>query len=56
VATSAATTALLVLFWSRLVEPWNGIVQRAAVTVPLAAMAALAAELLRGDAPEPARG
>lgn len=56
VATSAATTALLVLFWSRLVEPWNGIVQRAAVTVPLAAMAGLAAELLRGGAPEPARG
>ena len=56
VATSAATTALLVLFWSRLVEPWNGIVQRAAVTVPLAAMAALATKLLRGDGPGPARG
>jgi hypothetical protein len=52
VATSAATTALLLLFWSRLVEPWNGIVQRAAVTVPLAAMAALATELLRVRDPE----
>jgi hypothetical protein len=48
-ATSAASTALLLLFWSRAVEPWNGIVQRAAVTVPLAAMAAFATELLRQD-------
>jgi hypothetical protein len=55
VATSAATTALLLLFWSRVVEPWNGIVQRAAVTVPLAAMAAFATQLLREDPPPPAR-
>jgi hypothetical protein len=55
VATSAATTALLLLFWSRLVEPWNGVVQRAAVTVPLAAMAALAIALLGRDARDPAR-
>jgi Protein of unknown function (DUF998) len=54
-ATSAATTALLLLFWSRAVEPWNGIVQRAAVTVPLAAMAAFATALLRHD-PQPPRG
>jgi hypothetical protein len=55
VATSAATTAPLLLFWSRVVEPWNGIVQRAAVTIPLAAMAALATALLREDPPPPAR-
>ncbi len=47
VATSLGTSALLALFWSRAVEPWNGVVQRVAVTVPLAAMAALAAHLLR---------
>jgi hypothetical protein len=50
-ATSAGTTALLGLFWSRAVEPWNGIVQRVAVTIPLAAMAALATDLLRHDPP-----
>ena len=51
IATSVATTALLVLFWSRAIEPWNGIVQRAAVTLPLGAMAALATELLRREPP-----
>lgn len=49
IATSVGSTALLALFWSRAVEPWNGIVQRVAVTVPLAAMAAFATELLRHD-------
>ena len=59
VATAAGTTVLLGLFWSRTVEPWNGVVQRVAVTVPLAAMAALALELLgqwparRGAGPRP---
>ncbi len=48
-ATSLGTTALLALFWSRAVEPWNGVVQRVAVTVPLGVMAALAAHLLRQD-------
>jgi hypothetical protein len=52
IATAAGSTALLGLFWSRLVEPWNGIVQRAAVTIPLAAMAAFATELLRHEPPE----
>jgi hypothetical protein len=45
-ATAAGTAALLGLFWSRTIEPWNGIVQRVAVTVPLGVMAALALELL----------
>jgi hypothetical protein len=49
IATSAASTALLGLFWSRAAEPWSGVVQRVAVTVPLTAMAVLAAELLRRD-------
>jgi hypothetical protein len=51
IATSVATTALLVLFWSRAIEPWNGVVQRAAVTLPLGAMVALATELLRREPP-----
>ncbi len=46
-AASVATAALLVVFWSRALEPWNGIVQRVAVTVPLGFMAALAWHLLR---------
>lgn len=45
-ATAAGTTVLLGLFWSRALEPWNGVVQRVAVSVPLAVMAALAVELL----------
>lgn len=48
------STALLALFWSRAVEPWNGIVQRVAVTVPLVAMAAFATELLRHEPPHEA--
>jgi hypothetical protein len=51
IATSVASTAPLALFWSGVVEPWNGIVQRVAVTVPLGAMAAFATELLRHDHP-----
>jgi Protein of unknown function (DUF998) len=43
------SAALLGLFWSRAVEPWNGVVQRVAVTVPLGVMAALALDLLRRD-------
>ncbi len=59
-AYAAGTAALLVLFWSRAIEPWNGIVQRFAVTVPLGVMAALAVRLLsRGNVrpapPEPPR-
>ena len=46
VAATAGAAALLGLFWSRALEPWNGIVQRVAVTVPLAVMVALALELL----------
>jgi hypothetical protein len=49
IATSAASTTLLLLFWSRALEPWNGIVQRVAVSVPLVGMAVLAAELLRRE-------
>lgn len=51
IATSVGSTALLALFWSRAVEPWNGIVQRVAVTLPLGAMAAFATELLRHHPP-----
>lgn len=49
IAVTVVSTALLVLFWSRAVEPWNGIVQRIAATIPLGAMAALATELLRHE-------
>lgn len=46
-ASGFATTLLLGLFWSKLIEPYNGIVQRIAVTIPAAAMAALAVGVLR---------
>jgi hypothetical protein len=46
-ATSAATSGLLALFASRRLEPYNGIVQRVAVTLPLWWMSALAIALLR---------
>jgi hypothetical protein len=36
----------MTLFATRIAEPWNGIVQRAAVTVPMVAMGGLAAYLL----------
>ena len=41
------TLASLALFSSRLIEPWNGIVQRLMVTLPAAGLASLSAELLR---------
>lgn len=45
--TAALTSAVLTLFASRKVEPYNGIVQRFGVTIPALASAALAARLLR---------
>ncbi|HSK98131.1 MAG TPA: DUF998 domain-containing protein [Euzebyales bacterium] len=47
--TSALTAAVLALFASRRVEPYNGLVQRLGVTVPALASAALAARLLRAS-------
>jgi hypothetical protein len=47
VATSALSLALLALFASRVVEPYNGIVQRLMVTVPMVSTAALAVRVLR---------
>jgi hypothetical protein len=38
--------ALLILFASRALEPWNGIVQRVAVSLPMAGMANMAARML----------
>jgi hypothetical protein len=46
-ATAALTSAILTLFASRKIEPYNGIVQRFGVTIPALASAALAARLLR---------
>jgi hypothetical protein len=40
------SAAALVLFASRAVQPWNATVQRAAVTLPLAAEVLIAARLL----------
>jgi hypothetical protein len=40
------SAAALVLFASRAAEPWNGTVQRAAVTLALAAEVLLAARIL----------
>jgi hypothetical membrane protein len=41
-----SSAAALALFASRAVEPWNGTVQRVAVTLPLAAVVLVAARLL----------
>jgi len=56
VAASLATAALLAVFWSEVLEPWNGIVQRVAVTVPLVLMAALAGRLLARPGATDVRG
>lgn len=45
--TAGLTAAMLALFASRVVEPYNGLVQRVGVTVPAVAGAALAARMLR---------
>jgi hypothetical protein len=54
------SAAALALFASRAVQPWNGAVQRAAVTLPLAAEVLIAARMLAarhraGPAAEPRR-
>ena len=46
-ATGLANLVLIGLFASKVIEPWNGIVQRVAVTVPLAWTVAVAVRLLR---------
>jgi hypothetical protein len=46
-ATGLVNLVLLGLFTSKVVEPWNGIVQRVAVTLPLTWMAVVAIRLLR---------
>lgn len=45
-AIALGSGALLVLFASRAAEPWNPVIQRAAVTLPLTAEVLLAARLL----------
>lgn len=47
IGTSALSVALLVLFASRVVEPWNGIVQRLMVSVPMVSSVALSRRLSR---------
>lgn len=54
-AVAASTGALLGVFVTRVAEPWNGVLQRVAVTIPAAAMAVLAVRLLRRP-PTPATG
>jgi N-acyl-D-aspartate/D-glutamate deacylase len=49
IGTSAVTAGALGLFASRALEPYNGLVQRFAVTVPALASAALAMRLLRAS-------
>jgi hypothetical protein len=49
IGTSAMTAGALGLFATRALEPYNGLVQRFAVTVPALASAALALRLLRVD-------
>jgi hypothetical protein len=50
-AGAAATAALLIAFGADTSGPPAGVLQRAAVTVPLAAIAALAARLVRAGEP-----
>ena len=54
--TGLVTAALLALFWSKALAPWNGVIQRVAVTVPAAAQIALACLLLRRRSGTPAGG
>jgi hypothetical protein len=46
---AVSSAAALVVFASRAVEPWNGVVQRTAVTLALAAESVVAARLLRDE-------
>ena len=46
-ATGLVNLVLLGLFASKVVEPWNGVVQRIAVTLPLTWTAVVAIRLLR---------
>ena len=55
-ASGVATAAVLATFVSGTFESWDGVLQRIAVTVPLAAMCAVAAVLIASGPPEPARG
>jgi hypothetical protein len=47
-AVSFSTASLLALFSSRVVERYNGILQRVAVSIPLVSMAAMSLRLWRG--------
>jgi hypothetical protein len=49
-AASAISAALLVAFYSAPEESWDGLVQRIAVTLPLAALAAVGARLCLSSA------
>ena len=49
-AASAISAALLVAFYSAPQESWDGLVQRIAVTLPLAALAAVGARLFLSSA------
>jgi hypothetical membrane protein len=49
-AASAISAGLLVAFYSAPAESWDGVVQRIAVTLPLAALAAVGARLFRSPA------
>jgi hypothetical membrane protein len=53
-AGSLATTAVLALFFSQALESWNGVLQRIGVTLPLAAMCAVAVRLLAAGPPDTA--
>jgi len=45
IGSAVASGVLMALFATRVVEPWNGIVQRVAVTLPMVAMGAMGAAL-----------
>jgi hypothetical membrane protein len=53
-ASSLASAAVLGVFYAQAVPSWNGLLQRVAVSLPLAAMCALAARMLRSERAAPA--
>jgi hypothetical membrane protein len=56
VVLTVASAATMLIFASRVAEPWNGVVQRVAVSLALGAEVLVAARMLRlaGDRPAPA--
>jgi len=53
-ASSLVSAGVLGVFYAQAAPSWNGLLQRVAVSLPLAAMCAVAARMLRAERPGPA--